>query len=492
MSAPEYKILSGINGTEVAAKVHLLNHPSKRQLLFFIQAQSLEPGGLRKMADDFLAVFPDRIGTPAMHRLGTKPGKVYSGEDAKEICRDLDLHEVNSVGDDFEYPTLKAGKLAVEDAVARCYRQFDLPNFLIGLCTNPNLPLFTPDEPNADRNPGLKVFKDLVPALFAYQQLYSARLLDNFVMTAPARQIFKVADRVTRSRKIGIVEGREGIGKTESLKTYCKSKPWEFRFFSLKGISDRTSFFNTLCEGFGLPSGRNQSVADMRVRTERFMRVAKIGLAIDEGHYLLPQGERIRTQPELLNWLYTSCTNFGIPVLLSTTSLFYSRLARLEHQIKSNAWQFLRRNPYYELLNAPLPKEVEAIAKKLLPANADLIDYAMTYSLGTKKQYAHLALDRLVNVIDEARLIAEDDSKKEIGMRHLMQAVRALELSDAHKEQRFQWQPQRPGRAARAPSALPVEEELQRHFTPPATPVQAEADEDPNEMHSRLMSKGAL
>src|SRR5260370_26377142 len=62
MESPEYAEMRGIPGTAVAAKAHLYPEARKRSLLFFLQSLSLKHGGLRKVAHDLIAAFPERAG----------------------------------------------------------------------------------------------------------------------------------------------------------------------------------------------------------------------------------------------------------------------------------------------------------------------------------------------------------------------------------------------------------------------------------------------
>src|SRR5438309_11122533 len=78
MSSPEFAELRGIQGGAVAAKAATLLNPRKRSLLFFLQSMSLRPGGLPQFAKDFLAMVPERLGSPTMHRIGIKLGQGYS------------------------------------------------------------------------------------------------------------------------------------------------------------------------------------------------------------------------------------------------------------------------------------------------------------------------------------------------------------------------------------------------------------------------------
>src|SRR5687768_6402101 len=90
VSSPEYAELRGLSGNAVCAKAEFLQHPRKRSLLFFLQGRSLEPRGLAAVAEDLLKMFPERIGTRLMHKVGVKAGRQIDGETAREIREELD------------------------------------------------------------------------------------------------------------------------------------------------------------------------------------------------------------------------------------------------------------------------------------------------------------------------------------------------------------------------------------------------------------------
>ena len=73
----------------VAARAALLEHPAKRSLLWFLQALSLEAGGFKKLAADLVAMFPERLGTATMHRIGMKPGRIFSPRDVRRVEGEL-------------------------------------------------------------------------------------------------------------------------------------------------------------------------------------------------------------------------------------------------------------------------------------------------------------------------------------------------------------------------------------------------------------------
>jgi len=82
-SSPEFN--HALNAIAVAKRVQLVREPELRALLWFLQWRSLRPNGLQQVADDILARYADRIGTPAMRALGCEPGRVYSGDEVRKI-----------------------------------------------------------------------------------------------------------------------------------------------------------------------------------------------------------------------------------------------------------------------------------------------------------------------------------------------------------------------------------------------------------------------
>src|SRR5438876_1034874 len=91
MSDPAYVETRGINGAAVAAKATLYVTHLKRNLLYYLQSRSLSDGGLKKMATEIVEMFPERIGSPTMHKHGIKAGRLYPIEVAREINSELGL-----------------------------------------------------------------------------------------------------------------------------------------------------------------------------------------------------------------------------------------------------------------------------------------------------------------------------------------------------------------------------------------------------------------
>ena len=113
MSSSEFAELHGISGVAVSARAAVLLHASKRNLIWFIQGLSLAEGGLKRVARELVEMFPDRLGTPRMHKAGIKPEKIYPGELIAGVETDLDLSQCLSA--DVSQKPLKGSAL-----IARC------------------------------------------------------------------------------------------------------------------------------------------------------------------------------------------------------------------------------------------------------------------------------------------------------------------------------------------------------------------------------------
>ena len=155
MSSPEYVELRGISGNAVTAKAALLGHPAKRSLLFFLQAMSLQPGGLKTFTREFLEMFRERIGTPTMRRLGMKPGQKYDWNTVKEIRDEMPssaeaLAELLDLDWSEQLPALHKESRTAESLYKECLEKLqNLPGFIIELCINPRLRFSVPGESDA-------------------------------------------------------------------------------------------------------------------------------------------------------------------------------------------------------------------------------------------------------------------------------------------------------------------------------------------------------
>src|SRR4029077_2740732 len=86
-SAPEFSTC--ISALLAAKRIGLIADRQLRNLLWYIQWRSLEPRGLCRLAEEIIARFPGRAGTPAMRCLRLKPGKKLSRRETLQLRQEF-------------------------------------------------------------------------------------------------------------------------------------------------------------------------------------------------------------------------------------------------------------------------------------------------------------------------------------------------------------------------------------------------------------------
>ncbi len=380
MSSPEFAELRGIPGTAVAAKAQLYLSARKRSLLFFLQSMSLKDGGLRQLARDLFREFPERIGTATMH---ASKAKRYDYKTARLIAQELDIDHFDLFGcydgsvEDWsdlrvfteegelndpkpkpfslEYKRALRSRVDADVFLKNCRgRDEQLSRFLVDVCINPRLPIrFSTDEEwlaeaetdraiekcadfNAikPRAASVPYFRGILDALAEFQDRHTAKVKSAFVMTTIAADVFETLDHALAIRKMTIIEGLSGSGKTTAAEAWCAAHQGQARFVTLSAITHKTGFFQKLAAAIGLASS-NRKATDMQVKVEEFFRRTRLMLVIDEAHYLFPQHQRSNSNPELVDWVNTALVNQGVPVALICTDQFVKLKSRIE---KRTGW----------------------------------------------------------------------------------------------------------------------------------------------------------
>jgi energy-coupling factor transporter ATP-binding protein EcfA2 len=496
-SALEFEELRGLNGIVVAFKAAMLDEPKKKQLLYFLQALSLREGGIKRIARELLEMFPERIGTPTMIKIGCRPCKRLTQAERDEI--DEELHHTDTCWDLLHRegdPEREHCQSTATDFCEECRSLADsnLDEFIERLCCDPKLAvtndphetcryreivrIVLEDAGRGEEAPagleamGLRYFQDVLGALFEYQKRCENQVRENFVETSIGRVVFEALDYALETGRSALVEGDSGIGKTTAIKAWCGLHLGQARHVQLKGITHRTGFFREVARALGIARGGGFSSSKVQMRVEQFLQRTKMMLVFDEGQYLLPSGNRVSTPPELINWLNTACYNEGVPFVISATSEFRDRRAIVE---KNTTWQSeqLRRRirRFFVLPAVPTKDDLRSVACKLLPAvSREAIDYVVGYSLASKGFF-----QAITNAIEDARLIATRAGRAEIKFSDLKAAIQNWRSpSDAALQRVFENRPK--GRCGRASGAdvqaqsvsvlLPVEEPLNRLLRP--------------------------
>ncbi len=512
-SDPVYVAAQGIQGTIVTKKAGILTSARARSLVFFLQSLSLpelagrpNSGGIKRWVREFLQEFPERVGTPVMHKLGMKPGQVYDAEQVRAIrgelrgYADLDA-EFPVTGDTYFQFDEEFTELPVKGAksgysagalLSRCLQiaETALEQFFIGLCTDPQMLVVAPGESescavvnreeidqawegsemSAPSVPSVVFFRDIMGALFEFQSRFQKRIASDFVQTSIASQVFAALDAGLRLQRIVLVNGLEGIGKSEAARAWCARHPGEARYVDLDGINNKTSFFSSLARALGLPCSGGLSPSKIQIRVEAMLQRSGLMLVIDEAHYIWPQSERSEATPELVNWIDTALINRGVPVGLVTTPQFIVSMQRVERKTGWNSGQFQRRmKRVAQLPPRPSMEDLELVARRLMPkASGSMIKLLVGYAGSQQRHH----LDALADAVKEAAELARVSGRAAVTFTDVESAVTGVLSKTALAKKSIFTERPKPGRRKASPAE--VTDVLQEERTDVSAPLHAE------------------
>jgi energy-coupling factor transporter ATP-binding protein EcfA2 len=462
--------LRGVSAIAVAAKAAMIQTPAKRELMFFLQAMSMKPGGFHKLMADVLKAFPGRLGTSAMHSDGIKPGKVFSEKAASDIRDELaSLYENDSesrlqlfanrlLSDDLEDDarerrrTYPAEVRTAEYFLDWCRRKFEeeIPQMLVRLCVDPKLEIHTDnaanqlDRANIEENcpeigphefrcASVSMFRDFTGALFEFQKRYAKSIREDFILTGIAKTVFEQLDFCLKTGQTVVIEGKEGIGKSEAVQAWAEMHLGRARMVRLTSITNRSTFFRAIAEALGIGASFARTANEIQNRVEKVLQSSRIMLVIDEAHAMISGSKHVTTRPELVDWIYTALQNYRVPCALVATPQFSLLMSHAEKQTGWNSWQFKRRvKRFVQLPERQTAEDLAAVVAKLLPgASKAIIQYIVCYA-GMR---AH-QMDGVVDVIREAKLFAEADGRTDITFEEAKRAV-TLIVAPTEEAKRF-------------------------------------------------------
>ena len=372
MSSPEFAEMRGISATAVAAKAQLTSDPCTRRLLFFLQSLSLRDEGLSELTRALANTFPS----------------------SSEV---------------------------------------QLRHSLIELCINPKVAIEFAGETLAE-NRFVPSSAEFCRALRAFQNHYERQIETHFVRTSIAQEIFDTLDHALATRKMVVIEGDSGTGKTTAAQAWCAQHQDEVRFVTLSGITHKTGFFYKLAAAVGLAASKRKAV-EMQIRIEEFFRRTRLMLVIDEAHYLFPQHLQRHASPELVDWVNTGLVNQRDPVALFCTDHFAKLKRRVEVRTGWTSEQLEHRvKRYKKLPNIPTTEDLEAVATRLLRMcwnkrqaewmtrgpipPPDFVNLVVGYALTCK-----MRLPAVADTIEEARYRARLERRPQVAAEDIQAAI---------------------------------------------------------------------
>jgi DNA transposition AAA+ family ATPase len=452
MSSREFGELRGVNGVSVSARAAILVGSRKQNFIWWLQGLSLAEGGLKRVARELLEMFPERIGMEKMHSEGIKPEKNYSAEMVESVRWPLDYRD----GYGRKKLAPRNGGGLVELCRDFALRQHDysqaacgydgqrafpsLEEFLIDLCLNPRVHFSPPEEktdfssleasnaieefPELSRDDfapaTVPYFQDVIGALFEYQASQEAQGRAAFCRTEIGKKIWDTLDFALARRRMVVLDGLEGRGKTEAVKAWCALHLGTARFVSLKGVTNKTTAFRDMAKALGIASSYTRTAPEMQARIEDVLKRSKLMLVLDEAHFLFNQSQRMYTRPELVDWIDTAICNQGVGIALVTTPQFIACMTRAADQVEWNYRQFRRRVARWTTLPAQNTEaDIKAVARSVFKnADTQMVSKIVGYALLSKRD-----LSAVGDVADEVRAMLGTDDLSKTTIRHIDRAI---------------------------------------------------------------------
>ncbi|MCI0535060.1 MAG: ATP-binding protein [Verrucomicrobiales bacterium] len=439
MSAPEFVDKRGLKGRCVAERASIVERAEERSLLLFLQARSVQDGGLERISRELLEMFPERIGTPSMRKLKLSSGhncdssqvrairaELPAGERNFRLKGEIDEQELLFVRDEPADPVeAMSGRWKREQAERMREIERDaqaqpihypadaflnacraaaegLPHILADLCLNPGL------VPSATC---LWWFEDIWGALLEYQKRNAQRVADEHARTSISKEVFDTLDFVLAMGGMVVIEGDPRLGKSTATEAWCQMHLGEARYVSIKDVRSDTCFLRQICKALGLACGDMLKVEQMRNSIEEMLTKTKLVLVIDEAHYLFTHSERTKALPHRVNWIMTALVNYGVPVALVCTPQFTQQRIQVEQQTKWSSQQLIGRvNRYRKLPEKPTLSDLMTVARKLLPEGDERSFKLMVgYALASGKY-----MTAITNLVKEARYAAMQAGREDV------------------------------------------------------------------------------
>jgi hypothetical protein len=433
----------GLSAQFVAMRCSALTSAEDRDFVWSIQASSMEPGRLKRLAVTLITRFPERVATPAMRRFGfKKAGQVYSREQVKAVRAEIPCgeDEYPLYGEDeyhadfycdssdslaaIEQRVMRraldngevqarrdAAKLARDSKprsyptqvfVERCRTAAEraLETTLADMALDPKLNLATF---------GPWWWWDLVSSVREFQAEQIAQRRAAQVVTELGRELSDTLAFALETRAFVLATGPQRSGITHAARAFCELHPGRARLVATPAPGSDMNFYQAIADGVGIHYGGDVSPHDLRARIEDVLQGGDLLLIVDNAWCVFPRTCHRHAAPSRLHWLMQLAER-GVPIALVSDPRFLSIQRAFAAKTEWDSECFTRR--VHRRVNLPerlSEKDLASVAKALLPeGSAACVEGIASYAHFTKKGI--VAIQRAVMA---ARFIAQRDGRAE-------------------------------------------------------------------------------
>src|SRR5690606_3590328 len=119
-------------------------------------------------------------------------------------------------------------------------------------------------------------------SLVEYRQREIKAARARCVETAVTTQVWDELDYALESRSFVLVEGREGIGKTEAARAWCAQHPGRTVYIRLESGTDEQTLYRSIARRIGTACSYGRKTTEMRARIQDALQSGHLMLVIDE------------------------------------------------------------------------------------------------------------------------------------------------------------------------------------------------------------------
>ena len=436
----------------VSAKARCLSDIDARRLIHFLHGMVLRLEGVRPVAKALIADYPEGFlskWSPSYHSFrsyGNGFGDGWIADDTDDLLGEEDSSESveeveNSQGQQTNLRSVEFYVRVIEGVTS-------------------DLHLYVPGEAGEPRgrdgdyrgNAGIGRFESMEELddftwalLYDWMDRRSIAARDRIADTEVKQLVDRQLSACLRLRRMIVLEGREGIGKTESVRAWCDAHLDRVRYVSVSGMANRSNVLRAIANAVGVVGGNARNVSpELQPRVEAALRQSKLMLVIDEAHFLASLGETGRKKPRLIDWINTGLCNNGVPVALVATDQFRKQLSVSGKVAGYNSRQFKRRCIRYERLPDHVSLgDLRKVARKLAPwISKDGVQALAGYA---SDNYQPLSVMRYA--VEEAEMIAEGAGRDRFTDGDLIEAIEQYRIPSDERLAEIEEINDRPARA---------------------------------------------
>lgn len=426
-SSPELEG-DAINALLAAKRIALIDDRESREILWFIQWRSLTAGGVKQLADEILSAFPERVGTVSLQKFFKSKRNEPTAAELSAMAREGEYVSPAAIAamltPDEEFWAERKTSAVWEEVEVSPREQADnylgdarsaagtkLAQHLRNCCLDPSS--------HITRSPWY--FIDLCSAIKEMRSNCIATAKARLADTLVSRQINNALDFWSARRRMVLIEGVAGIGRTETLRAWCDAQAGLVRYVEVPSSADDRSFYVSIARELGVARGMSFSGQQIKLRVEETLRASGLMLALDESQYLWGNALRPRKTPDRILWIKTTF-DAGTPIALVAHTDFTKWQ---EHFVQRTLWtdeQFERR--INRRLLVPAAHSVEdllKIAQAHLPTGDQRCwKLLAAYALAAPKKRA----SGIVEALESARYRAQRQGRLEASFRDIEAALR--------------------------------------------------------------------